>query len=77
MGFSINKRTNTDKKDSSLCTDLIFNDLANLSVNTGVHASLYPNYHHQLVHSSFNLNICYSHHINAKYEITKTRIQPT
>ena len=30
-----------------------------MSVNSGVHASLHPNCHHQIVHSSFNLNIYY------------------
>ena len=28
-----------------------------MSINSGVHSSLHPNYHHQIVHSSFNLNI--------------------
>ena len=36
-----------------------FTDQPNLSVNSGVHASLHPNCHHQIVHSSFNLNIYY------------------
>ena len=30
-----------------------------MSVNSGVHASLHPNCHHQIVHSNFNLNIYY------------------
>ena len=30
-----------------------------MSVNSAVHASLHPNCHHQIVHSSFNLNIYY------------------
>ena len=30
-----------------------------MSVNSGVHASLHPNCHNQIVHSSFNLNIYY------------------
>ena len=42
--------------NSSLCIDLIFFDQQNLSVNTGAHAALPPS-HHQMVHSSFNLNI--------------------
>ena len=37
---------------------LIFTYQPNLSVNTGVHASLHLNCHHQIVNSSFNLNIC-------------------
>ena len=43
----------------SSCTDLIFTDQPNLFVNSGVHASLHPNCHHQIVHSSFGLNISY------------------
>ena len=41
------------------CIDLIFTNQENLSVNSGFHASLHPNCHHQIVHSSFNLNIYY------------------
>ena len=37
--------------NSSSCIDLIFIDQPNLSVNSGVHASLHPNCHHQIVHS--------------------------
>ena len=44
---------------NSFCIDLIFTDQPNLSVNSGVHASLHPNCHHQIDHSSFNLNISY------------------
>ena len=44
---------------SSSCIDLIFTDRPNLAVNSGVHASLHPNCHHQVVHTSFNLNISY------------------
>ena len=28
-------------------------------MNSGVHASLHPNCHHQIVHTKFNLNISY------------------
>ena len=34
-------------------------DQLNLSVNSGVHASLHPSCHHQIVHCSFSLNIYY------------------
>jgi len=59
-GFSqiINEPTHIQAKNSS-CIDLIFTDQPNLSVNSGVHTSLHPNCHHQIVHSSFNLNIYY------------------
>ena len=45
--------------NSSSCIDLIFTDQANLSANTGVFTSLNPNCHHQIMNSSFDLNICY------------------
>ena len=54
----INEPTHLQTSNSS-CIDLIFTDQPKLSVNSGVHASLHPNYHHQIVHSSFNLNISY------------------
>ena len=59
-GFSqlINESKHTQANSSS-CIDLTFNDQANLSVNWGVHASLHPKCHHQIVHFSFNLNIYY------------------
>ena len=48
--------------NSSSCIDLVFTDQPNLSVNSGVHASLHPYCHHQIVHTKFyywyfNLNI--------------------
>ena len=45
--------------NSSSCIELVFTDQQNLSVNSRVHVSLHPNCHHQIVHSSFNLNIYY------------------
>ena len=45
--------------NSSPCIDLVFTDQPNLSVNSGVHASLHPNCHHHITHSNFNLNIYY------------------
>ena len=35
-----------------LINEPIFTDQPNLSVNSGVHASLHPNCHHQIVHTS-------------------------
>ena len=60
-GFSqlINEPTPIQANSSS-CIDLTFTDQVNLSVNSGVHASLHPNCHHHFVHSSFNLNIYYT-----------------
>ena len=59
-GFSqlINEPTHIQINSSS-CIDLIFTNQPNLSVNSGVHSSLYPNCHHQIVHTSFNLDIYY------------------
>ena len=59
-GFSqlINDPTHIQGNSLS-CIDLIFTGQQNLLVNSGVHASLHPNCHHQIVHSSFNLNIYY------------------
>ena len=54
----INEPTHLQTSNYS-CTDLIFTDQPNLSVNSRVHVSLHPNCHHQIVHSSFNLNISY------------------
>ena len=51
----INEPTHIQTSSSS-CIDLIFTDQRSLSVNFGVHATLHPNCHHQIVHSSFNLN---------------------
>ena len=45
---------------TKLCIDLIFTDQPNLSVNSGIHASLHPNSHHQIVQSKFDLNIFYT-----------------
>ena len=75
-GFSqlINEPTHIQTGSSS-CTDLIFNNQPNLSVNSGVHASLHPNCHHQIIHSSLNLNISYPHHIKDLYGIIKRLIQ--
>ena len=60
----INEPTHLQTSNSS-CIDLIFTDQANLSVNSGVHASLHRNCNHQMVHSSFNISISYPHQINA------------
>ena len=59
-GFSqlINEQTLV-KTNGFFCIYLIFTDQPNLSVNSGVHAYLHPNCHHQTVHTSFNLNISY------------------
>ena len=54
----INEPTHIQTNSSS-CIDLIFTNQPNLSVNSGVHSSLQPNCHHQIVHTSCNLDIYY------------------
>ena len=60
-GFSqlINEPTHIQTNSSS-CIDLIFTNQPNLSVNSGVHSFLHNNCHHQIVYSTFNLNIYYA-----------------
>ena len=59
-GFSqlINEPTNIQTNSTS-CINLIFTDKPGLSVDSGVHSSLHPNCHDQIVCSTFNLNVCY------------------
>ena len=45
--------------NSSSCIDLIFTDQPNLMVDCGVHPSLHPNSHHQIIYCKFNLSIEY------------------
>ena len=45
--------------NSSSRIDLIFTNQRNLSLNSGIHSPLHPNCHHQMVHTSFNLDIYY------------------
>ena len=47
------------KANSTSCIDLILTDKPGLSVDSGVHSSLHLNCHHQIIYSTFNLNICY------------------
>ena len=44
---------------SSSCTDLIFSDQWHLVTYCGIHASLHPNYHHQIAYCKLNLQITY------------------
>ena len=45
--------------NSLSCIDLIFTDQPNLAVDCGVHPSLHPNCHHQIIYCKFNLMIEY------------------
>ena len=49
----------TNRHISSSCIDLIFNSQPNLLIESGVHPSLHPNCHHQIVFAKFNLDIVY------------------
>ena len=42
------------------CTDLIFINQNNFVMDSGVHASLHPNCHHQIVYAKLNLKTEYS-----------------
>ena len=44
---------------SSPRIDLIFMSLPNSLIDSGVHSSLHPNCHHQIVYAKFNLEIIY------------------
>ena len=46
-------------ESSSSCIDFIFRTQPNLVVESGVHPSLHPNCHHQIVFTKFNLQIYY------------------
>ena len=43
----------------SSCIDLIFNSQPNLLIESGVHLSLHPNCHHQIIFAKFKLDIVY------------------
>ena len=46
-------------QNSSSCIDLIFTSQPNIAVESGVHLSLHPNCHHQIIFAKFNLKIYY------------------
>ena len=46
-------------ESSSSCIDLIFTSQPNLITESGVHPSLHPNAHHQIIFPKFNLEIHY------------------
>ena len=50
--------------NSSSCIDLIFISQNNFIMDSGVHASLHPNSHHQIGYAKLNLKIEYPHHMN-------------
>ena len=46
-------------ENSSSCIDLIFTSQLNLITESGVHPSLHPNCHHQVIYTKFNLKVYY------------------
>ena len=44
-------------------------------MNAGFYSTLPSNCYHQIVHSSFDLNIYYTHHINGEYAVIKRLIR--
>ena len=45
--------------NSFSCIDLIFCNQSNLIIDSGVHSSLHPCWHHQIVYAKVNLKIYY------------------
>ena len=54
-----NLRSQLGLRQLSSCIELIFTRHSNLMVESGVHTSLHPNCHHQIVFVKFNLQIHY------------------
>ena len=46
-------------ENSSSCSDLIFTSQPNLITESGVHQSLHPNCHHQVIYAKFNSKVHY------------------
>ena len=61
--MDLNKQVISDPthilESSSSCVDLIFTSQPNLVMNSGVHFSLHPNCHRQIMHAKLNLKIFY------------------
>ena len=55
IGSQIIKEATRVLGSSSSCIDLIFTTQSNLVVESGLHPSLHPNCHHQVVFAKFNL----------------------
>ena len=60
--------------NSSSCIDLIFNSQPSLLIKSGVHPSLHPNCHHQIVFAKFNLDMSIHYLMKEKFGIIKRRI---
>ena len=51
------------------CIDLVLTSRLTLAVDSGVHPSLHPNGHDQMVHAKFNLKIHFPPHHERGYGI--------
>ena len=68
--------------NSSSCIDLIVVSQPNLKIESGVHPSLHPNCHHQIIYAKFNLQIyflpqCYLkvwHYNDANTELVRRAV---
>ena len=60
--------------NSSSFIDLIFISQPNLVIQSGVHSSLHPHCHHQIVFAKINLKIVIQHFMNVKFGTMKRRI---
>ena len=59
---NLQQRINTSTHifpNSEYCIDLLFTSQPNLISKSGVHASLFPRCHHQIIYAKINLKICY------------------
>ena len=45
--------------ENSSCIDLIFTDQLSLIIDSGTHPTLYPNFHHKIIHCKIDLKIIY------------------
>ena len=62
-------------KNSSICIDLIFTNHPNIVLGSGVHSSLHPKCHLQIIHSKLNLKIEYPPPYTHEYwVITKLKL---
>ena len=60
---------------SSSCIDLIFTSQADLITDSGVHSSVHPNCHHQIVFAKLNLHIAYPQPYLPNTELIRRSIQ--
>ena len=60
---------------SSSCIDFIFTSLLCLVIDSGIHLSLHPNCHHQIVYDKFNLEITYPPSLREVWHYKDTNIE--